>query len=77
MKIAVIAEKKAIRFQCLYTNLVQSNLSKWPLGSNEIGQYREVGVYYDTCSFLGGEGTAYLCLKIAYCGIEIHNQIYQ
>lgn len=45
------------------------------LASNEIGQYREVGVFYDTCSFLGGEETTYFCLKIAYCGIEIRNTI--
>lgn len=42
------------------------------LGTYESDQYREVGT---PVFFSGGEGAAYLCLKIAYCGIEIPNTI--
>ena len=45
------------------------------LGTNESVQCREVGCIMTPV--LGGreEGTAYFCLKIAYCGIETPNTI--
>lgn len=54
MKIAVIAENRQSDFNVFITNLVQNLSIMATLGTNESGQYREVGVYYDTCFFLGG-----------------------